>query len=200
MFLKTFFSFFFKETADFAKQSLWSLFVTKKRYFTSFLYDFCFTAFRRVYNGFVITCKKHFSLTTSYFFFCNFWICTKFIVLIRIVLLWKTFWMFYLFWRKFLLYILHLLQAVCAVLFVYLNWFQVSMMHWLFSFSLENRYDFYFPNDRGMSSSHKSFHQRPYFMVVFRNETSAIDKENFRIVFLKKPNELFKRFFFKMMM
>ena len=53
---------------------------------------------------------------------------------------------------------------------------------------------------QGMSASHKAFHQRPYFMVVFGNETSAIDKDKFRIVFLKKFNEFSKKFLFKLMM
>ena len=37
-------------------------------------------------------------------------------------------------------------------------------------------------------------------MVIFCNETSEIDKENFRIVFLKKSKELLQKILNKMMM
>ena len=37
-------------------------------------------------------------------------------------------------------------------------------------------------------------------MVIFCNETSEIDKENFRIVFLKKSKELLQKLLYKTMM
>ena len=83
--------------------------------------------------------------------------------------------------------------------FVYLNFFKVLMMHWMCSFSLDKGF-FPFFNDKGMSWSQKAFPQRPYFMVIFCNETSEIDKENFRIVFLKKSKELIQKLLNKMMM
>ena len=45
----------------------------------------------------------------------------------------------------------------------------------------------------------KSVSSTTVFDSFFCNETSAVEKENFRIKFLKKTNELFKKLLIKLM-
>ena len=130
----------------------------KKRYFTCFLYHFRFTVFRRVYNGFVITCKKPFSLTTSHSIFYIFWICLKIKILIRIVLFGKKT-IFFTCSREKYYCIFCFSQKLFVLFFLYTSfvfkfrWF-IDSLRFLWRLDI---YCIYFLKDKGISSTKKRF-------------------------------------------